>query len=42
MLNSDHANRLQKIGIEKDIEYCVEIDRYDNVPYLKGNALINL
>lgn len=38
--HSSHANRLLGLGIEKDISFCLERDRYDVLPYLKGDKLI--
>jgi len=37
---SSHAKRLQAFGIMKDIEFCLEIDKYDVVPYLKEGIII--
>ena len=36
---SSHARRLNKLHIEKDIAYCLEIDRYDLVPIMEGKIL---
>ena len=38
---SSHAQRLQGFGIMKDIEFCLEIDKYDVVPYLKEGSIIS-
>jgi 2-phosphosulfolactate phosphatase len=37
---SAHAQRLQNFGIIKDIEFCMEVDKYDIVPYLKDGEII--
>jgi 2-phosphosulfolactate phosphatase len=37
---SAHAQRLKNFGIMKDIEFCMEIDKYDVVPYLKDGEII--
>ena len=37
--NSSHVNRLLGLGIEKDIAFCLEMDRYNVLPYLKNDAL---
>lgn len=37
---SSHAQRLQSFGIMKDIEFCLELDKYDVVPYLKDGSII--
>ena len=38
--NSSHVKRLQRLGIQKDITYCLQHDIYDVVPVLRGNALV--
>lgn len=38
---SSHAQRLQGFGIKKDIEFCLEIDKYAVVPYLKNGSIIS-
>lgn len=40
MTNASHIRRLQRLGIQKDIGYCLQHDLYDVVPVLRGNALI--
>lgn len=37
--NSAHAKRLSKIGITKDIAFCLEENKYDVVPVLKNGAI---
>jgi 2-phosphosulfolactate phosphatase len=37
--NSSHVNRLLGLGIEKDIAFCLEMDRYNVLPYLVNDAL---
>ena len=37
--HSSHARRLKAFGIIKDIEFCLEIDKYDVVPYLNEGIL---
>ena len=39
--NSSHVKRLLGLGIEKDIAFCLEMDRYDVLPVLEGERLIN-
>lgn len=39
MANSSHVRRLQSLGINKDIAYCLQRDLYDVVPILRGNEL---
>ena len=38
--NSSHVRRLQRLGINKDIQYCLQKDLYDVVPVLRGNELV--
>lgn len=40
LANSSHIRRLQRLGIQKDIGYCLQHDLYDIVPVLRGNALV--
>jgi 2-phosphosulfolactate phosphatase len=40
--NSSHVKRLQRLGIHKDIAYCLQHDLYDVLPVLRGNALVKL
>lgn len=38
--NSSHAKRLNRLDIHKDIAFCMEHDKYDVVPILKGDELV--
>ncbi|RLD25064.1 MAG: 2-phosphosulfolactate phosphatase [Bacteroidetes bacterium] len=38
---SSHAQRLKAFGIMKDIEFCLESDMYDVVPYLKDGSIVS-
>jgi len=38
--NSSHVQRLEGLGIEKDIGFCLQHDQYDIVPILKGEELV--
>lgn len=40
--NSSHVRRLQRLGIHKDISYCLQRDLYDVVPVLRGSTLVNM
>jgi 2-phosphosulfolactate phosphatase len=42
MANASHIRRLQRLGIQKDITYCLQHDLYDVVPVLRGNALVGM
>lgn len=38
--DSSHRRRLSRLDLEKDIDYCLQIDISKKVPILEGNALI--
>lgn len=38
--DSSHVKRLNKLNIHKDIEFCLQIDKYDVVPVLKSGSLM--
>ena len=40
--NASHIRRLQRLGIQKDIAYCLQHDLYDVVPVLRGAALVKM
>jgi 2-phosphosulfolactate phosphatase len=40
LANSSHIRRLQGLGINKDISYCLQHDLYDVLPVLRGNELV--
>lgn len=40
LANASHIRRLQRLGIQKDIPYCLQHDLYDVVPVLRGSALV--
>jgi 2-phosphosulfolactate phosphatase len=40
--NTSHIRRLQRLGIQKDISYCLQHDLYDVVPVLRGSALVRM
>ena len=39
---SNHAARLSKFGIRKDIEYCSRIDEFSKVPYLNQEGELTI
>lgn len=39
---SSHVRRLQRLGIHKDIAYCLQHNLYDTVPVLRGNTLVTM
>lgn len=38
--NSSHRNRLARLNLEKDIEYCLQENTMDIVPIFLGNSLV--
>lgn len=40
--SSSHVKRLQRLGIQKDIAYCLQHDLYDVLPVLRGNCLVKM
>jgi 2-phosphosulfolactate phosphatase len=40
LANSSHIRRLQGLGINKDISFCLQKDLYDVLPVLRGNELV--
>ena len=39
---TSHSDRLKKLGIEKDIEFCLNVDISTAIPVLEGDKLINM
>jgi len=39
---TSHSERLKKLGIEKDIEFCHQVDLTTAIPVLKGDKLVRL
>lgn len=40
--NSSHVQRLARLEIYEDIEFCLMIDQYDAIPVLQGDKLVKL
>ena len=40
--SSSHVKRLQRLGIQKDIAYCLQQDLYDVLPVMRGNTLVKM
>ena len=38
---SSHYKRLKENGVEDDMDFCLQIDKFKNVPILNGNILEN-
>ncbi len=39
---SSHSERLKKLGIEKDIAFCLRVDETSAIPVLEGDKLVKL
>jgi len=39
---TSHSERLKKLGIEKDIEFCLQVDLTTAIPVLNGDKLVKL
>jgi len=39
---TSHSERLKKLGIEKDIEFCLQVDLTTAIPFLDGDKLVRL
>ncbi len=42
MKKSSHSERLKKLGIEKDIDFCLNVDLTTAIPVLDGDKLVKL
>ncbi len=41
LIDSSHRNRLAKLNLQEDIDYCLSIDKTNALPYLLNGRLIN-
>ncbi|RYD85178.1 MAG: 2-phosphosulfolactate phosphatase, partial [Sphingobacteriales bacterium] len=39
---TSHGERLKKLGIEKDIAFCLQVDLTTAIPVLDGDRLVKL
>jgi 2-phosphosulfolactate phosphatase len=39
---TSHSERLKKLGIEKDIEFCLNVDVVTAIPFLDGEKLVKM
>ncbi len=42
LADCSHVNRLRKLGLDKDIEFCLQRDKYNLIPVLKDDHLIKM
>ncbi|MGK9117409.1 2-phosphosulfolactate phosphatase [Olivibacter jilunii] len=42
LAQSAHSKRLQHLGIQKDIDFCLQVDLLNTIPVLKGDRLVVL
>ena len=40
MLQSSHKKRTENLGIDKDLRFCLQLDKFDNVPIYKNGAIV--
>lgn len=40
--NSSHVNRLRRLNIQKDIDFCLNIDEYKVIPVLKDGQIVEM
>lgn len=40
--SSSHVRRLQRLGIHKDISFCLQHDLYNEIPVLRGGRLVRM
>ena len=39
-LQSSHKKRTENLGIDKDLRFCLQLDKFDNVPIYKNGAIV--
>ncbi len=39
---SSHVQRLQRLGLEKDIDFCLRVDEYKVIPILRGQHIMKM
>lgn len=42
MAGSSHVNRLKRLGIARDISFCLTLNEYETIPVLQGDRLVAL
>jgi 2-phosphosulfolactate phosphatase len=42
LASSSHVGRLHRLGIHQDINFCLQTDKFDVIPVLRGNSLVAL
>ncbi|MFC6103453.1 2-phosphosulfolactate phosphatase [Olivibacter domesticus] len=42
LAESAHSRRLQNLGIQKDIDFCLQVDTLNVIPVLEGDRLVEL
>jgi len=40
--HSSHFNRLIRLNVKRDIEFCLTLDQFDAVPVLRGDELVRM
>ena len=39
-LQSSHKKRTENLGIDKDLRFCLQLDKFDNVPIYKNGSIV--
>ena len=39
-LQSSHKKRTENLGIDKDLRFCLQLDKFDNVPIYKNGSVV--
>ncbi len=42
LMNSSHRRRLKKLNLKEDVRYCLQLDKVEIVPILKGDEIVVL
>lgn len=42
LAQSAHSKRLERLGVQKDIDFCLQVDLLQSIPILKGDRLVEL
>lgn len=42
LLKSSHSNRLEELGIENDVLFCLQVDIVDTIPVLYKNKIVDI
>ena len=40
ILQSSHKKRTENLGIDKDLRFCLQLDKFDNVPIYNNGSIV--